>query len=168
MLASPLATAGEAAAGDGALALYEGRLIDLSDGWDGATACAVLSELDVRCYDSEAEMRDELTALARRDLGDDMLLSSSCGGSSSFTTLYDDVNFGGASLSFASTSGWVNLSSYGFDNRMESWVNDRDCNATVADGTLGGGAQLTLAANGSSSNVGTDWKNKASSIRVPA
>ena len=72
----------------------------------------------------------------------------------------------GNSLSFVSTGGWTNLAPYGFDNKLESWVNQTACNATVADGTLGSGAQLTLAARSSAATVGTSWKDRASSINV--
>jgi hypothetical protein len=50
---------------------------------------------------------------------------------------------------------------------MESWTNTTGCNTVVAENNAGGGDHLTLAAHSSSSNVGTTWKNRASSINAP-
>jgi len=157
---------GAASADGGVTATYDGQQIDLADGWQGAHACAVLSQTDVRCYDSQADMKDALGASAKQDPAARLSPLASCVPAGTFVTLYSDVSFGGDSLSFASTAGWTNLAPYGFDNDMESWTNSTNCNAVVADGTNGGGAQLTLGARSSSSNVGTSWKNRASSILV--
>jgi hypothetical protein len=148
-------------------ATYDGRQINLADGWQGAQACAVLTAADVRCYDSPADMKDALGTSAKQSpVGLDSL-ATACGGSGLFVTLYRDTGLSGQSLSFATTSNaWTNLAAYGFDNDMESWSNTTNCAATVADGTGGGGDQLSLAAHSSSSTVGTTWKNRASSIKV--
>lgn len=170
MVVPAMAASAHAASNDGGVtATYDGRQIDMADGWQGAHACAVLSATDVRCYDSQADLQDALGASARQNAAAQAspLASSSCGGAGLFVTLYSNTNFGGDSLSFATTSNqWTNLAPYGFDNEMESWTNTTTCAALVADGTGGSGAQLTLAAQSSSSNVGSSWKNRASSIRV--
>ena len=156
-----------AAPGGSVTATYDGRQINLADGWQGAQACAVLTAVDVRCYDSRADMTDALAVSARQNPAAQPAPLVACGGSGLFVTLYRDTGFGGQSLSFATTSGaWTNLAPYGFDNDMESWSNTTGCGATVADGTLGSGDRLTLAAHSSSSNVGSTWKNRASSINV--
>src|SRR5690348_11934094 len=41
----------------GILAEYNGRIIDLSQGWAGATVCMEEDDASVRCYDSVAEYR---------------------------------------------------------------------------------------------------------------
>ena len=156
-----------AAPGGSVTATYDGRQINLADGWQGAQACAVLTADDVRCYDSRADMTDALTGSARQNSAAQAAPLAACGGSGLFVTLYANTGSGGQSLSFASTAGnWTNLAPYGFDNDMESWSNTTGCGATVADGTGGSGDRLTLAAHSSSSNVGSTWKNRASSINV--
>jgi hypothetical protein len=156
-----------AAPGGSVTASYDGRQINLAEGWQGAHACAVLSADDVRCYDSEADLNDALGAAARQNHTAQAAPLAACAGSGLFVTLYADTNFGGNSLSFATTSNaWTNLAPYGFDNDMESWSNTTNCAATVADGTAGNGDRLSLAAQSSSSNVGSTWKNRASSIKV--
>jgi len=157
---------GAASSDNGVTATYDGRKIDLADGWQGAQACAVLSASDVRCYDSQADMQDALGASARQNPAVQLSPLAGCVPSGTFVTLYSDINFGGTSLSFQGTGSWTNLAPYGFDNAMESWTNTTNCNASVADGTGGSGAQLALGAHSSSSNVGTTWKNRASSILV--
>jgi hypothetical protein len=112
-------------------------------------------------------MRDSLTASAMQSQAHSATSPSvTCSSPSTLVTLYASTNFSGTSLSFASTNGWTNLAPYGFDNKMESWVNQTACNSFVADGTGGSGAQLTLAARSSAATVGTTWKDRASSIDV--
>ena len=170
MLLVPAATstAGYAAASvPSATATYDGRTINMADGWQGAQACVVLGDTSVQCYDTEAAMRDALAASAMQaHVYSATSPSVTCSNPSTLVTLYASTNFTGTSLSFVSTAGWTNLAPYGFDNKLESWVNQTPCNATVADGTLGTGAQLTLAARSSAATVGTSWKDRASSIDV--
>jgi hypothetical protein len=163
----------DATASTGAVATYDGTTINLSAGWQGAQACVVLNAGSVQCYDTEAEMRDALAASAAQSpevrFGAPRAAASpatTCSSPTALVTLYASTSFGGHSLAFQSTTGWANLSVYGFDNQMESWVNQTPCNAIVADGTNGSGDQLTLAARSSSSNVGSTWKDRASSINV--
>ena len=165
----PAAAGGTAgAATTSVTATYDGTTINLADGWQSAHACLVLSASDVRCYDNQTEMRDALAAAAVNGLAHDSAVSPSvtCSSPSTLVTLYASTNFSGNSLSFVSTGGWTNLAPYGFDNQMESWVNQTACNSFVADGTGGSGAQLTLAARSSAATVGTSWKDRASSINV--
>ena len=170
MMLVPAATSTAAfgAASDASVtATYDGRTITMTDGWQGAQACVVLGDSSAHCYDTEAEMRDSLTASAvQAQVHSATSPSVTCSSPSTVVTLYASTNFTGTSLSFVSTAGWTNLAPYGFDNKMESWANQTACNATVADGTLGSGAQLTLAARSSAATVGTTWKDRASSIDV--
>lgn len=48
----------------GAVAAFEGRTIDMSEGWQGAHTCAVFAAEDVRCY-SSAEAADKATGYDR-------------------------------------------------------------------------------------------------------
>jgi hypothetical protein len=161
-------TAAFAAASDpSVIATFDGHTIDLADGWQTAHACVVLGTGSVQCYDTEADMRDALAASAvQPSVRSATSPNITCSSPSNLVTLYASTNFSGNSLSFVSTGGWTNLAPYGFDNKMESWVNQTPCNATVADGTGGTGAQLTLAARSSAATVGTSWKDRASSINV--
>jgi hypothetical protein len=163
------ATAAGAAPAPGVRAVYHGRTINLAQGWQGAQGCAVFSANDVRCFDTRAQLRDAVAAAARAGTAaapnDAAPPPPSCGGSSTSVQLFSGTDWSGNELVLSGTSGWVNLADYGFDNDMESWANSKTCNATLADGTAGGGAQLTLGANSYSLNAGS-WKNRASSENV--
>jgi hypothetical protein len=166
--AASTAVGAATASNGGVLATYDGRQINLADGWQGAHACVVLTRDDVRCYDSASDVPNTLVAAAQsRPAADGIVAAAACTGSG-FVTLYADTGMGGDSLSFASTSGvWTNLGPFGFDNDMESWTNSTGCNATAADGNNGAGDRLSLPAHSSSSNVGVSWKNRASSVNAP-
>ena len=52
-------SASPSAAGDGSgLATYQGRVINLADGWQGAVSCVVFSAKDTRCFGSYQEADD--------------------------------------------------------------------------------------------------------------
>jgi hypothetical protein len=160
---------------DGALASYNGRKIDLSEGWQGAQACVVFDEGDVQCFDSRREMytvRDayieqhEGTATLSGTLADPVSALGDCGGSGKGVALFSATNYGGTELDFVTTNNtWSNLSAYGFDNTMESWVNTKSCTQLLAENANGGGAWLGLAPQGKSANAGA-WNNRASSAYV--
>ncbi|MDZ4826014.1 MAG: hypothetical protein SGJ13_06055 [Actinomycetota bacterium] len=151
---------------ESAIATYNGNAIRLAESWEGAHACAVLTETDIRCFDTENEMHDALKAAAQKDTESWPASSALSCGVSEVAILYDGVGFSGDILAFQTTFLWANLANFGFDNRMESWVNNRYCDAKVADGTGGTGGQLTLSARSNSPTVGA-WKNIASSEYVP-
>ena len=140
--------------------VYQGCTIDLANDWEGATACVVLSPSDVQCFDSEREMRGAIGEPEQPDKPT-YAAAAACSG---LVTLYDDEVFAGASLSFGTMSGWQNLTNYGFNDRMESWRNNRNCAAIIARDINGGGGQLALAASSSDDAVAANWKNQASSI----
>jgi hypothetical protein len=48
-------------------ASFQGRMIDLSEGWGAATVCAVWSATDIRCYATIAEMVEDERAAAAAD-----------------------------------------------------------------------------------------------------
>lgn len=166
--------AAQAAPGtDPGVASYEGRRIDLSRGWQGAGACAVLSTDDVRCYDTEKEMNDALAAeeqpsSAAAVEGASAAAAYCAGRSDLWLTLYEHASFGGRAVSFRDPGYWQNLSTWGFDKAMTSWRNNTYCLAYAAEGAGGGGAWLNLPARSSSANVGTAWNDRASSVYLTA
>jgi len=173
ILAIPVvaAPAAGAATNPGVRATYNGRTINLADGWQGAHACGVFGPDNVRCFDTREQLHDVVAIAARAGTAAEAksalsaVPASSCGGSSTEVQLFSGTNWSGDQLIFVSTSGFFDLADYGFDNDMESWASSKTCNSFVADGTGGGGAVLTLGAQSYSLNAGS-WKNRASSISV--
>lgn len=76
-------------------------------------------------------------------------------------------NVDGVHWDFNCTScGWQNLSGFGFNNKMSSWVNNRGTDAQVSDFADGNGSKLCLNANSSNSYVGDAWNDRASAVKV--
>ncbi len=141
-------------------ATYDGHTIDLTDGWQGATACVVFSTSNVECFDTGAEMDAAITANAATAPASQ---NTACGGSLDYNYLYQNENFGGTELALQNIDGWVNLADYDFANEMSSWINDTTCDALVALDTDGGGSQLTLPADDSNTWVGDAWNDDTNS-----
>lgn len=164
MLAIPAVTAVSAPADagpmHGVLAKYHGRTIDLAQGWQGAHACLAIDRDDVRCYDTSSEMyaaRDRLLSQRRT------LEALSCG--SNAVTVFTGANYSGSSLALYGSANWRNLDGFGFNNTVESWVNQRTCDNLLADGANGAGDWLVLGANSKAASMGS-WANRASSAFV--
>ena len=155
------------------LATYHGRVIDMSDGWNGATACAVFSPLHAECFDSFDEMEAATndgaagpTVLAWDGTAIEQLAADCAGDNSRWLYLYEHTNFGGRILKFNDTGYWQNLTNYDFNDQLSSWWNNTLCNAYVAQNTNGGGSLLLLMAQLSSSGMPSGWNDVASSLKI--
>lgn len=151
---------------------YQGRIIDLAKGWQGARACAVLAA-ETRCYDSEDEQRRDLAirlpSVAIPVATDEQVVDVYCANRTDLAlVLYANTNYGGSSLSLYVADVWHNLSSYSFDDMTSSWRNNTYCNATAATGSSGGGLTTTWAARSQSSDVGLAWNDVVSSVFIDA
>jgi hypothetical protein len=138
---------------------FEGRQIDLAEGWGDAQACLVLSST-THCFRTV----DELTA-AEKSLvaGDDRLISlaATC---STALRLYDGTYQTGSVLSIATRGQWINLGLYGFDNRTSSYRVGA-CAVELASGTNGGGSRYfrCLDAYCEEDVMASGWDNVLSS-----
>lgn len=145
---------------EGALATFEGQVLDLSIGWGKARACST-DGTTTQCFRSEAEM--------------DRILGSgpTTGGVSTMATclsylrLYRSTSYGGAVLQIATLYTFLNLSAYGFDNDTSSY-RVGSCNAYFYDGANGGTPLYTgnTAANASAATMLTGWDNRVSSVYI--
>ncbi len=136
ILAIPVvaAPAAGAAPNPGVRATYNGRTINLADGWQGAHACGVFGPDNVVCFDTREQLHDVVAIAARAGTARraktamSVTPASSCGGSSTECN-FSAVRTGVAISSiFVSTSGFFDLADYGFDNDMESWASSKTCN----------------------------------------
>jgi hypothetical protein len=157
------ATANEPSSG--VLAEFNGGVIDLAVDWEDAVACHVDGDGAV-CFESEATMDAWLVETGRLEAElDDGALASNC---ASYLRLYDGTSYGGATLNLSIRSQWLNLSSYGFDQKTSSFKIG-PCRALFADLTNGGGARypsyLTEAYDQSSSMI-SGWDNDVSSVYI--
>jgi Peptidase inhibitor family I36 len=160
----------KAAFGDGITAVYDGRMINLRNGWSGAQSCISFSTSDVRCYATSQEADAALgysaasDPLAQRALAKGQSLAAAapeC--ASGWVCLWEAINGGGRRLIFQDDY-WQDLSEYGFANVMSSWRNNQAAGdiAYVADDTLG---TLPLLAGAYTANIGALWNDAADSVQ---
>lgn len=155
--------------GDGVTAVYDGRVINLQEGWSGAQSCISYSSTDVRCYATPEEADVVLGVTGASDPlvqrapgeGESIEAVPECAGG--WVCLWEAINGGGRRLIFQDDF-WQDLGAYGFANVMSSWRNSQSSGDTayVADGSVG---TLSLAAGGYTANVGTVWNDIADSVQ---
>ncbi|MFG2029886.1 peptidase inhibitor family I36 protein [Streptomyces sp. NPDC048825] len=116
------------------IATYDGKKINLSEGWQGAQTCAQFSERDVRCYDSEAQFRADagLPAVAKRAGAENA--AATCG--SGWTCLYEGYNSSGRKLQW-SENGLYPLEGYGFRDKASSVRRGAGCAVELVDAVPG-------------------------------
>ena len=154
---------------DGVTAVYDGRTINLRDGWSGAQSCVSFSATDVRCYATPEEADAVLgysaaaDPLVRRALAAGESLDAVPECASGWVCLWEAINGGGRRLIFQDDY-WQDLGAYGFANVMSSWRNNQSSGDTayVADDSVG---TLSLASGGYTANVGTVWNDIADSVQ---
>lgn len=141
------------------VAVFEGTEIDLTDGWGDARACLVLPAT-VQCFRTIEELN---AAEARLDVGDSRLVSTSATCSTALR-LYDGTYQTGSVLSITVRGQWVNLGTYGFDNRTSSYRVGA-CTVELASGTNGGGSRYyrCLTAYCEEDVMASGWDNVLSS-----
>ena len=127
-----------------AIALFEGRMINLAEDWGDAKACLVWRQGGVlECFRS-VEALDALEAglAPQRESpvrsSDGSLLAASSYSCWSPLRLYEHSWYGGRRLSFWDRGYWQNLYLYGFDNQASSYIVG-GCYAHLAEHPDGGG-----------------------------
>lgn len=168
MTAAPsVAGAAENTTGSGILATYNGRTIQLSDGWDGATVCAQVAVDDVRCFDDDAAYRAAMNLPAAEDRAFGTADVYDCPGQ--WMCLWDNRAYAGRRLQWT-VPGVFDLSRWDFRNRANS----------VANRKVQGGFHLTdldpffdktllIGASQGVSDLGAvngNWNNKVDRVRV--
>lgn len=144
-------------------ATFDGRLIDLSKGWGEAAACNTDGR-STRCFRTEAEMDQSLAEEHSKTSPSpaDSTLLAAC---STGLRLYDGSSFTGTVLTVSTSGVWVNLSTYGFDNRTTSYRVGA-CDSYFAESTGGGGAWYpgNTAAWAQASSMAAGWNDRVSSV----
>ncbi len=151
-------------AGDDSTASFDGREINLAKGWEDARACLVDPGISTttECFASEAEL-EAFVAKAGGSRAE--AASSSC---SSYVRLYDGMSYTGSSLWLSTRWSWINLSTYGFNQRTSSFKIGA-CSAYFADYSNGGGAWYPTwrtQAYDVGSSMTSGWNNDVSSIYI--
>jgi hypothetical protein len=140
------------------LALFEGKVIDLSRGWGEAQACVVFdTDRLAECF------RDAATLHAREtELASDVTTLASC---STPLRLFANTGYGGRELDIFTRGVWQNLSTWSFDNQLSSYKVGA-CGAYLAENANGGGSWYpgNTSAGASAPSMLSGWDNRVSSV----
>lgn len=145
-------------------AWFEGRIIDLKQGWGEATACVIWNSAGTRqCFRTEASLK--LWLSLRGQVSTTQSLTAAC---STALRLYDGTNYTGSVLFLYDRGIWLNLGALSWSNRASSFKVGA-CNSILADGTSGGGDwyPTTLSQAGDvAGTMLTGWNNRVSSVYI--
>jgi len=150
----------------GVVAEFKELQLDLSADWGDARACFIWEQMEiVKCFLSEEEMDSWVVDL---DIGLRAGPESAGATCSGYLRLYDGTSYSGSVLYLRDRGVWLNLSSYGFNQKTSSFKVG-PCSSLFADYNNGGGARypsyLTAAYDQSSSMI-SGWNNDVSSVYI--
>jgi len=151
------------------LAEFEGQLIDLSKSWGEARACLVMEDR-TECFRTKeeadargAEMQERLRSTESDEVAPDSSSAISyCG---DYVYICEHSNYGGKCLAFARR--WItrNLTDYGFNDKMTSYIVG-PCGVSFYEHINGKGASFYIGPGKSSPHVGFIWNDRVSSIFI--
>lgn len=143
----------------GVIARFEGKEIDLSEGWGEARAC-VIAPNGARCYRTETEL-DSAEGPMPEPGGP--VPFAEC---SSKLRLYDGISYGGAVLELQTRLVYHNLASSGFNNLTSSYKVGA-CSSRLYDTTTGG-TQYPGNTNAgvSAASMAAGWDNRVGSVYI--
>jgi hypothetical protein len=145
-------------------ALFEGKLIDLSQGWSEAQACFVdQSRGVIECFRDRADLQIRETQIETQTNAP-ATITATC---SSPLRLFADASYGGRELDFYDRGYWQNLSTWGFDNQLSSYKVGA-CGVYLADSANGGGSWYpgSTSAGHSEPSMVSGWNDRVSSIYI--
>lgn len=146
------------------LVVFEGGLIDLSQGWGDAQACLIDRAAGVaECFRDRTGLHARAAQLGMTTAAPSIALAS-C---SSPLRLFADSNYGGRELDRYDRGYWQNLSTWGFDNVLSSYKVGT-CSVHLAENANGGGYWYPGNTNAGHSEPAmtagsTNWDNRVSS-----
>lgn len=156
VIAPPAHASDRAAEPPGVTATFEGRTINLAQGWGDAKACHS-DDYSTRCYRSEAEM-DEIEGAVPVDSA---VAARACSGN---LRLYRGTSYSGGVLSLSTQYITLNLASYGFNNDTSSYKVG-PCAARFYDTNNGSGLYPgSTGANISKTSMLSGWDNRIGSV----
>ncbi len=169
-IAASASTASANAPSENGIATFDGQILDLSQDWGSAEACFVWEQQGiVECFASEAAMDAWIAGI------DDATPAVASGGitpaavtCSGYLRLYDGTSYTGQVLYLRDRAQWINLSTYGFNQKTSSFKVG-PCSSIFADYNNGGGDRyptyLTQAYDQASSML-TGWNNDVTSVYI--
>lgn len=148
------------------IAQFEGRSIDLKQGWGDAQACHVAEDLSITCFRTEKQMDDALGLkhVAGGDYPSAANGYASCGSS---LRLYRNSYYSTPVLYLTTRWSWITLSWFGFDNVTSSYKVGA-CQSLFRSGSYGTGSTYPgwTGAYAKRSTMGWSWDNVLSSVYI--
>lgn len=156
-------TAGE----PGAIALFEGKMLDLSRDWGEAKSCLIWKQAGIsECFrtDEEMEARDAEATRQHPEVQEQATAAARCSGA---LHLYEHVNRQGRHLMFRDRGYWQNLGGWGFNDKLSSFATG-PCGVHLAYHVNGGGGWYpgNTGANVVSHQMISGWNDEVSSIYI--
>jgi hypothetical protein len=166
MSATPV---GASSADQEGVAFFEGRYIDLRDGWGEAQACLVIDTTrPARCFRSEEDLEAHIDNFGLAGESGELVVVEAASACSSSLRLYDGTNYTGAVLHLSTRTTWINLSSYGFSNKTSSFKVGA-CSTYLAELSNGGGDWYPTSASIAGKvapSMASGWNNRVSSVYI--
>lgn len=156
---------GPPAASSPSIALFEGKQIDLSQGWGEAKACLVYQQGGiVECFRDRAGLQAREAQLATSSVLSPASALAAC---SSPLRLYADIYYGGRELALYDRGYWQNLSTWDFDNQLSSYKVGA-CGVRLAENAYGGGTWYpgSTTAGAWEPFMLSGWDNRVSSVYI--
>lgn len=147
---------------DDSLATYNGTSINLASGWDGASVCAITQGGNF-CFTTTSEYQVWLLSPSGlADIG--FSPDTNC---SSALELYSATNYGGSELSLLDEGVWLNLSTYGFSDKTNSYKVGA-CEVSMTSAPNGGGSVYPgpMTAGTDAASMESGWSDRIQSAYI--
>jgi hypothetical protein len=148
------------------LATFEGKTIDLRNGWGDAQVCVVFSTTNTECFSTAAEADKKVGYSPATDTAPGAAGIQASGDCPwGWECIWADINFTGRRLQFSEEM-WHNLYDWGFAHQTSSWYNRMACGLPWDDaGAImnDAGNQLQLGDCSLASQMG-GWNDQAVGI----
>ena len=146
----------------GVIAYFNGGTINLANGWEGAQVCAVAAT-GTYCFSSQAGYQAWLSnSSVVTDIG-----STSNTNCPSALDLFSATGYKGTELSLLDEAVWINLSTYGFSAKTNSYKVGA-CKASMTAAANGGGSVYPgpMAAGTNASSMQSGWASRIASAYI--
>jgi hypothetical protein len=143
-------------------AFYNGGIINLAVGWDGAAVCAVATS-GTYCFSSQSDYHTWIaSSLSTADVSPTPDVNCS-----SALELFSGTNYSGTELSLLDEGVWLNLSTYGFGAKTNSYKVGA-CEVSMTSAANGGGTVYPgpMSAGTDAPSMESGWSNRMESAYI--
>jgi hypothetical protein len=173
-------------------AQYDGKVINMSTGLSGTMSCLIPAQGSAQCYDTYQLAKSAAREISSQEIANDAAASGAVSGNlrraavaalgahalgthddgpcqgdgTQWLWLFQNSNYGGASVGLQGTDTWWDLRGAGFQKQTSSYINDTACTAWAIQTYDGSGPWLTINPWSYSSYVGNAWNDKITMVYI--